>query len=299
MVFGIKAEELKRQLDALYGKVVSYVTDQLKPLSEKDQNLETKMSNLEKRLGTANAQNTQLGGTIERLTQQLAKYETRLSGLESSQQKTGIVSEALNPKGEVNFKDVECLARTVSDTAYEKIRDYFLLQMAKKGYEKVVPDFSIWDNDSRLGIQFLVTDHQRRPHAGWNSSNVQKTTTYIESIPQLKEETTRGDNPPIKILFSETGFDNNRDYFLLQVTSNSKSDWTGKLRAELPQLLQAYMLGYSLKCLEEKRYDTTLAIQEKYALKDNPALLTRMGEIMPSDPNLATQFVAHYSSEKQ
>ena len=292
MIF-ITEKKLRTGLDGLYGRVIAYVKDELlRPFSEEDQRLKETVNDLEKRLQQASAANTTVQETVKGLSGQLDRYEKRLRGLEESQQRTGIVSEVVRPTGEVTFEQVKSLAREVSDTAYERIRNYFLLEMAKKGYENQRPDFSIFDNDSYVGLQFLVTDQRQTPHAGWDARTERKTSAYIENMPELQEATAPSGKE--KVLFSTTAFDNGRDYFLLSVRDNRRSDWAGKLREELPQMLQAYMLGYSLKCLGERQFGTALEVQKKHGLKDNSALLGRMSEIMRGDPNLASQFVTHY-----
>lgn len=302
MVFGIKKVELKRELDRLYDRVSSYVRDEIfRPLSDKDQELEDHIDNLETRLKQYNSENAKLDD-IRLLREGLAKYGTRLSELEESQRRTGIVYEAVQPKGEITFEDVRCLAQDVSDTAYQRIRDYFLLEMAKKGFEGERPDFAMWNRDSSLAIQFLVTDIQQSPqsgqgwYAGFDSSRAYKTQLYLENIPKLEEGTSKQKE---KVMFSKERFNYRDEYFLLRVSSDSKTDWAEKLREELPELLQAYMLGYSLKCLDERRFDTALEVQKKHGLKENLTLLARMSEIMLVDPNLAAQFVAHYPSTEQ
>ncbi len=254
------------------------------------------MGDLEKKLGEFNTENAKLNVAIEGLNKQLSEYDKKLSELKSSQQKTGIISEALKPKGEVTFEDVHGLAKEVSDTAYQRIRDYFLLEMVKKGYECISPDFSIRDTDSKLRIEFLVTGERQIPHAGWDSGQEYKSGIYLENIPELKEVDGECRNKE-KVLFSISSVVYSRDWLLLNVRSYSPNDWAGKLRKELPVLLQAYMLGYSLKCLDERKFDTALIVKKKHGLKDNRALLARMREIMKNDPTLATKFVIHYASE--
>lgn len=293
-MFGLTKEELERGLSDLYDKVVSYVkTEILRPLSEKDRELGRNIENLEERLTQATQENTKLNGTVERLSGQLAGYERRLSEVERDRQKTGILSEAIKPKGEVTFEEVKGLAREVSDTAYQRIRDYFLLEMAKKGYENERPEFVVFDRDSNLVLRLIITDEQMKPTSEFN--HPQKSGVYIENIPKFIEERARWDGR--KVLFSEKGWGN--DYFQLGVDGSKEDYWAEKLREELPQLLQAYMLGYSLKCLEEKRFDAALSVQEKHGLKDNSALLARMGEVMQRDPNLADKFLTYYSSARE
>ncbi len=293
-MFGLSKEESERGLNDLYRRVVSYVsTDLLKPFSDKDQALDERITTLERKLMQATQENTRLSGTVERLSGQLDGYERRLSEMERDRQKTGIILEAVKPKGGITFEEVKSLAREVSDTAYQRIRDYLLLEMTKKGYEKENPDFIVYDRDSNSVVRLICTDEDMKPKAGFNQ--VQKSGVPIENIPKFSLE--KAPNDGRTVLFSEKG--NGNDYFQLGVDGSKEDYWAEKLREDLPTLLQSYMLGYSLRCLEENRFNAALSVQQTHDLKDNSALLVRMSEVMQRDPNLADKFLTYYSSARE
>jgi hypothetical protein len=298
MVLGIGRKELEEKLTSLYDRVVSHVEDKLlKPLSDKYDELKETVSGLEKRLDAAENRNTEDYNAVETLRGEVAqssrgfeKCAERLNELEASQQKSGIVAGAVKPKGEVTFKDVEGLAREVSDAAYERIRDYFLLEMLRKGFEAEKPDFAICDEDSNITIEFLVTDPYGNPFCDALKGGY-KTTASMKCMPKLylKKDTDH-------VLLSKEAM-SNQEYFLLKVKTG-EGEWDRKLRDDLQALYQAYIVGYVFKCLDEKDYSTALILQEEHDLKEDSALLARMSEIMQKDPKLADRFGAHYSQSE-
>jgi len=285
MVFGIiTRKEFEERFKQLYGHIMEGVEKKLiEPAIKK---LGETISGRESELGDA-ATKEELEGAIKGLETQLGGYEERL---EASQRTAGIVSGAIKPKGDVTFDDVQSLATEISDKAYQRIRDYFLLEMAKKGCEDKKPDFYIIEEDSYLRLEFLVTDQNRIPRG---LERRYESYTYIRFIPKLIMDSH--DNE--KALLSGQSR-NSQEYFLLRVSGSSgqaKSDWAKSLRDELPQMLHAYMLGYCLRCLEHNDHEAMLEVQRTYPeLKDNATLLGRMEEIMSQDPNLANVFVTHY-----
>ncbi len=277
MVFGlINRRALQEALDRQYNQLASYVVDSiLKPLTDKLNDRLNGEGGIESRLRALESQTT---------NDTLADLMQRVKTLEDAQQNSGILSGVVVPRGEVTFEDVAGLAREVTDKAYERIRDYFLLEMARKGYQNEKPNFMIFDDNSRILLRFQVTIDE-----GWG--NGEKIGLYIENFPDFVEKFYN--QPRGKSLITSREVMHKRG-LVLTVDPNNMDDWERSLQEDLPDMLKAYMIGYSLRCLDKKNYDAALKVQDRHGLKENPALLSRMHEVMQQDPALASQFVAHY-----
>ncbi len=288
MVFGlVNKAGLEQAINGVYQRVISHVTDVLiNPLKNKIEGdgetsgLEARLAQLQNELNDDRTNARKMGDQVTYLREQVA-------ALEAAQHAAGIVSGALLPLGEITFDIVKALAKQVSDEGYAKVRDYFLLEMAKKGYAGELPNFSIYETDSRLGLSFIVLDEEGRSYS--NQKTYMSPEYFYEF--SLVETSQRG---IMALKSKQIG----RESYMLHDDSRNLGlghAWSKALREDLPDMLQAYMLGYSLKCIEKREYDSAVKVQEVHGLKNNPVLLARMQEAMQLDPNLAAQFVTQYS----
>lgn len=225
------------------------------------------------------------------------RIEDRLNELESERHRSGVVSGVVEPRGEVTLNDLKGFATEVSDEGYRRLRDYFLLEMAKHGYESKHPDFRIFDSDSGLAVSLSVTDSNGRILR--NSNNrVEQTYRSPDSYPatfELKFNDTRSWLSTDHI----AGSQHNRLEMQIEGSEYGKiSDWATQLRSDFPELYKAYMFGYIVKVLDAKLYDIAAKVQKKHGLEENSELATRMKEIIAGgDANLANAVATHYGED--
>ncbi len=262
------------------------------------------------RLQAAEAEATKLGGQLSDATRQLSQLEKtvaeqtgtlkdssaklseltgRLAEYEASQQHSSIVAPLTLPPSDITFAAVLETARHVADEAYQRIRDYFLVQMAQKGYEQEMPDFTIFDKDSGITLSFYQSRDDGR-HLN-EEGRKSKTGVWLTNFPakfDLIEQQGQ------QRLYGSNNRMSNCDFAL---SVSGSEGWSAQLREDLPNMLKAYMFGHALVRLNTNDHKTAVDLMHKYGLEQQTPLLQRIRELMSHDATLAEKIRSTYSVE--
>ncbi|MBT3406037.1 hypothetical protein HN419_02610 [Candidatus Woesearchaeota archaeon] len=229
------------------------------------------------------------------LRERAGKVETRVGGIESRLDRSGVVSGVVEPKGEVTFDDLVGFATDVADEGYGRLKNYFLHELARRGYENRRPDFNIFDRDSGLAVSLSLVDSNGR----YKRTSGDRTEGIWVDVSKFPSEFNSVSNE--RALLSVSTIYNSRDYLKIEVEGSRSYDanaWADRLNTDLGEFYKAYMFGSVMRSLDNRQHDVAVTVQKVHGLEEHGALATRMKEIIAGgDANLANAVATHYGED--
>lgn len=324
-LFGLSKEEVQKRIDdginAVDASLRREYDGQLARERKARMELEQRLSDAE----TARKANaTQFSAELASVGGQLAEHQ--------QQRATSQTLGTINQPSSITFASVLEMAATVSDEGYQRVRDFFMVEAAKRGYQPLpVHDnharlrWSVEDSDSGLGIYF-VRGHtfnagKLATHKKFDLTNTTGSEPQLHQLGsgQLidfsdSEYHQLRENGKILVLLDErvkTESDSAATYSLVAFNrSRSDSAWKRRLQDDLPEIFKAHIFGVALSYLDGTNpevktfevgkagcYDRAALLMHRHGLETCTPLLRRVAEHMQTDAVLAGALMTHYDAD--
>ncbi len=222
--------------------------------------------------------------------ERLKELEARVEELETSSKVAGVVFKP-TPGPEPTFQEVLEQARDVADEGYKRVRDYFLLELARNGYVNGShsPSLDIPENDSGIRVRLQLYGEPIEHHDRFNEIRGGHPVQGQE----YRRYGCRSDAPPGRLGYieGELKVDFPGQFGHDPTTLN---EWVEELRDNFGELLAAYCFGRCVALLKEgKETHRVGKIVGTQRLHEYKPLLQLVSQAMETDAVLAASFVQY------
>ena len=315
--FGLSEHDVQERIDAAINAVNASLRREYTTQRAEEQQAR---SALEERVAALRAGRETDAAIVAGLQESLAKYERK--------EATSKTLAAVTQPGTVTFANVLEMAAGASDEGYQHLRNFFMVEAAKKGYENKTRStgdygrngWDVYDSDSALRVSFTHgsvykvdkiaedTNLVACSSSGSDPAVHQLTSGRMIDFTNNQQNWKLCEMGKVYVLVDERSNHPTLGVYILGVSTTSDSAWKRQLQDDLPEIFKAFAFGTALSYLDgsnheaktngrAESYQRAALLMRRHGLETCEPLLRRMAEMMKTDAVLGGAIMSYYDTD--